>query len=585
MGVGNRQARVGRRWRARALPCAALALAVLAVPASAQDRPPPLSGRAQAADANKNGVIDRDEARGPLDANFAEMDCNRSNSLDANEIRAFFTGAGCKSLAAAAPAPPRAKPPPLQPRAKALDANDNDVIDRDEARGPLDTNFAEMDCNKSNSLDANEIRAHFTGGGCKSIAAASPAPAAAAVPGGGCKVVRGGPPRAARRRPGTHPATAWPAGRRRASAGDGLARQRDRRAARADRSGPRTARRTPVRRRREPAAPPAEPVPVLGRLVARQSGVVASQVRGAVVEMRVEVGDRVERGQIVAVLAAGRMQAARDRAAASVARFRGLVAAAEAEYMKKRGELKRLGSLRKSAAFSRARYEDLERDVQARRGAVADRRGQLQEAQAQLRQAELDLADTRIEAPFPGVVTEKHIDIGTYLNVGARVVSILNDTDLEAEAEVPSDRLRGLTAGALVTLTLDDGSRHQATVRAVVPTENVRTRTRPVRFTADFGKTGMTLAADQSVTVLIPIGGRGQMATVHKDAVVRSGADAFVFVVEDKRARRVKVRLGDAIGGRCVVLDGVKPGQEVVVRGNETLGRGGPVRIRGATGS
>ena len=87
------------------------------------------------------------------------------------------------------------------------------------------------------------------------------------------------------------------------------------------------------------------------------------------------------------------------------------------------------------------------------------------------------------------------------------------------------------------------------------------------------------------MTVLIPIGGRGQMATVHKDAVVRSGADAFVFVVADKRARRVKVRLGDAIGGRFVVLDGVKPGQELVVRGNETLGRGGPVRIRGATGS
>ncbi len=540
MGVGNRQARVGRRWRARALPCAALALAVLAIPASAQDRPPPLSGRAQAADANKNGVIDRDEARGPLDANFAEMDCNRSNSLDGNEIRAFFTGAGCKSLAAAAPAPARAKPPPLQSRAKALDANDNDVIDRDEARGPLDTNFDEMDCDRSNSLDANEIRAHFTGGGCKSIAAASPAPAASAP---APNRRRRGPPGGGGRPPSM------------------------------------------VSLDSVIAEPLAQTVPVLGRLVARQSGVVASQVRGAVVEMRVEVGDRVERGQIVAVLAAGRMQAARDRAAASVARFRGLVAAAEAEYMKKRGELKRLGSLRKSAAFSRARYEDLERDVQARRGAVADRRGQLQEAQAQLRQAELDLADTRIEAPFPGVVTEKHIDIGTYLNVGARVVSILNDTDLEAEAEVPSDRLRGLTAGALVTLTLDDGSRHQATVRAVVPTENVRTRTRPVRFTADFGKTGMTLAADQSVTVLIPIGGRGQMATVHKDAVVRSGADAFVFVVADKRARRVKVRLGDAIGGRFVVLDGVKPGQEVVVRGNETLGRGGPVRIRGATGS
>ncbi len=540
MGMGDGEASVGRRARARCLPCAALVLAALAVPVSAQDKPPPLSGRAQAADANNNGVIDRDEARGPLAANFAAMDCDKSNSLDGNEIRAFFTGAGCRSLAAAPPGGPataKARPPPLQPRAKTLDANDNGVIDRDEARGPLEENFAAMDCDKSNSLDANEIRAHFTGGGCKSVAAAATSAPAAAAP-------------APNRRP--------PAGGRPPAM---------------------------VTLDSVIAEPGARTVPVIGRLVARQSGVVASQVRGAVIEMRVDVGDRVERGQIVAVLAAGRMQTARDRAAASVARFRGLVAAAEAEYRKKRGELRRLDRLRKSAAFSRARYEDLERDVQARSGALADRRGQLQEAQAQLRQAELDLADTRIEAPFPGVVTQKHIDIGTYLNVGARVVSILNDTDLEAEAEVPSGRLRGLSVGALVTLTLDDGSRHQATVRAIVPIENVRTRTRPVRFTADFGKTGMRLAADQSVTVLIPVGGRGQVATVHKDAVVRSGSDAFVFVVEDNLARRVKVRLGDGLGPRFVVLDGVKPGQEVVVRGNETLGRGGPVRIRGATGS
>ena len=87
-------------------------------------------------------------------------------------------------------------------------------------------------------------------------------------------------------------------------------------------------------------------------------------------------------------------------------------------------------------------------------------------------------------------MTEKHIDIGTYLNVGARVASILNDTDLEVEAEVPSDRLSELSTGALVALTLDDGSRHRATVRAVVPTENVRTRTRPVRFTPNFARPG-----------------------------------------------------------------------------------------------
>ncbi len=540
IGVGNGRAAAGPRGIVLAVAGAALVCAVLGGAASAQDK---LSPRAQAADANGNGVIDRDEAGGPLAANFDEMDCNKSNSLDGSEIRAFFTGAGCKSVAAApagtAPAPAKPPPPPLSARAKAADANGNGVIDRDEAGGPLAANFDEMDCNKSNSLDGSEIRAFFTGAGCKSLAAAArPATPAAASPTG-----QRSPPRSGGRPPAT------------VTLDDVI------------------------------AEPLAKTTPVIGRLVARQSGVVASQVRGAVVEMRVDVGDRVERGKIVAVLAAGRMQAARDRAAASVARFRGVVAAAEAEYRKKQGEIKRLGRLRKSAAFSRARYEDLERDVQARRGAVADRRGQLKEAQAQLRQSELDLADTRIMAPFPGVVTEKHIDIGTYLNVGARVVSILNDTDLEAEAEVPSDRIVELAPGALVTLTLDDGSRHRATVRAIVPTENVRTRTRPVRFTPNFGKTRMRLAADQSVTVLIPIGGGRQVATVHKDAVVRGGADAFVFVVKDSLARRVKVRLGDGLGSRFVVFEGVKPGQKVVIRGNETLGRGGPVRIRGGAGS
>ena len=533
MSVGSCRDRAGLLYPAIAV----LLLAAAVVPASAQDKPPPLSPRAQAADANGNGVIDRDEAGGPLAANFDEMDCDRNDALDGNEIRAFFTGAGCKSLAAASggSAPAQAKaPPPLSARAKAADANGNGVIDRDEAGGPLAANFDEMDCDKSNALDGNEIRAFFSGAGCKSLAAAG------------------------------KPETAAPS-----------------------RNRPRSGGRPPATVTLDDviAEPLAKTVPVIGRLVARQSGVVASQVRGAVAEVRVDVGDRVERGQIVAVLVGGRMKAARDRAGASVARFRGVVAAAEAEYRKKRDELKRLDRLRKSAAFSRARYQDLQRDVQSRQGALADRRGQLQEARARLREAELDLADTRIKAPFPGVVTEKHIDIGTYLNVGARVVSILNDTDLEAEAEVPSDRLNGLSPGALVTLTLDDNSRHRATVRAVVPTENVRTRTRPVRFTPNFGKTRMRLAADQSITVLIPVGGGRQVATVHKDAVVRGGADAFVFVVEDNLAKRVKVRLGDGMGSRFVVFDGVRPGQKVVVRGNETLGRGGPVRIQGGAGS
>ena len=135
-----------------------------------------LSGRGKAADKNKNGVIDRDEAGGPLKSNFEEMDCNKSGTLDGAEIRGFFTGVECPAPAASAPvaAPVMAKkaPPPLSDRGKAADKNKNGVIDRDEAGGPLKSNFAEMDCDKSGTLDGGEIKGFFTGVECPKPVAA-----------------------------------------------------------------------------------------------------------------------------------------------------------------------------------------------------------------------------------------------------------------------------------------------------------------------------------------------------------------------------------------------------------------------------
>ena len=55
----------------------------------------PLSDRAKGLDANKNGLVDRDEARGPLAANFDDMDCDKNGGLDGAEIPAFFQGKGC----------------------------------------------------------------------------------------------------------------------------------------------------------------------------------------------------------------------------------------------------------------------------------------------------------------------------------------------------------------------------------------------------------------------------------------------------------------------------------------------------------
>ena len=199
------------------------------------------------------------------------------------------------------------------------------------------------------------------------------------------------------------------------------------------------------------------------------------------------VGDRVKKGDVIARLARKRLEAERDKVSATVATRRALVKFAQAEYSKKTQELRRITNLKKSSTFSRARYEDLQRDVEARQASIAERQSQLKEAQAQLNQVIIDLHNTAIRAPYNGVVSEKHTEVGAYVSVGTRVVSLINDTEIEVEAEVPSRNITGLTSGFPVRFSLDDGTQHRAIVRSVVPRENVRTRTRPVRFIPDFG--------------------------------------------------------------------------------------------------
>ena len=85
-------------------------------------------------------------------------------------------------------------------------------------------------------------------------------------------------------------------------------------------------------------------------------------------------------------------------------------------------------------------------------------RAQLLQAESQLKRANVDLQDGEIRAPYPGVVSAKHTEVGAYLNVGSPVVTLINDLDIEIEADIPGNRLGGLAKGTTLRLTLEDGS-------------------------------------------------------------------------------------------------------------------------------
>lgn len=326
--------------------------------------------------------------------------------------------------------------------------------------------------------------------------------------------------------------------------------------------------------------PVVETVPIYGRFVARQMSDVASRVRGAVAMIRADVGDRVKAGDAIAVLVSDMLRAERDLKAAELSEFQARVKSAEAQLRLSEQELKRIERLRRSAAFSQARYEDKRQDVARSRSLLVEAQAKVDAARAELRMADINLKNTTVRAPFAGVVSQRHTDVGAFLNVGDRVVTLINDSEMEIEAEIPSARLNGLGAGTVVRGELEDKTPFEAAVRAVVPHENPLARTRTVRLSANIGTNGSRIAVNQSVRLMIPVGKPRQVVSVHKDAVVQRGGRPVVYVVENGQAAVRPVRLGDAVGGRFVVLGGLKPGERVVVRGNERLRPGQKVRER-----
>jgi len=329
--------------------------------------------------------------------------------------------------------------------------------------------------------------------------------------------------------------------------------------------------------------PLSQTVPVIGRLVARQSGVVAARIGGPVADMQVSVGDRVKRGDILGVLDTARLQRQRALLAADVAETIAQINLAESLLALRRQELARLDGLKNSAAFSKGRHEDTRQQVVVEQSSVGVAMARKERAEANLALAEIDLYYAEVRAPYDGVVTLVHTETGSWVTSGGPVVSMVGDRQLEIEADVPANRIPALESGMVVSIALDDDSLYQAVVRVVVPEENPLTRTRQVRFTPDVEMADRALAVNESVVLQVPAGPYREVVTVHKDALITRQGQTLVYIAADGKANIRPVEIGVAVGGRFEVISGVASGELAIIRGNERLRPGQGVTVAGAS--
>lgn len=301
-----------------------------------------------------------------------------------------------------------------------------------------------------------------------------------------------------------------------------------------------------------------------GNIAAWQEASVGTEADGLrLSEVKVNVGDRVRRGQVLA-----RFDAA--PVATELAHSRAGLAESEAALAEAAANAQRARDLQASGALSAQQinqYVTAERMAQARTDA----------ARAVARTQELRLAQTQVRAPDDGVISARSATVGAVLPTGQELFRLIRRSRLEWRAEVAAPQLARLSPGQGATVTPVGGGAIHGTVRMVAPA--VDTQTRNGLVYVDLPEGG-TARAGMFARGEIEVGPGSSALTLPQAAVLqREGFDYVLRVGADSRVLQTKVKLGRRAGDRVEILAGVDAASRVVATGGGFLGDGDLVNV------
>ena len=300
-----------------------------------------------------------------------------------------------------------------------------------------------------------------------------------------------------------------------------------------------------------------------GNITAWQEASVGTEANGLrLAQVRVNVGDVVKRGQVLAVFAPETVQADAAQMRAGLAEAEAMLAEAVANAQRAR-DLQASGAL---SAQQINQYFTAERTAQARVEA--------QRAMAKVQQ--LRLAQTQVLAPDDGIISARSATVGAVLPAGQELFRMIRGGRLEWRAEVAASDLAQLKPGLPVSVTPAGGAPVKGTVRMVAPTVDPATRNGIVYVDLNepgSARAGMFARGDFEV-------GSGQALTLPQTAVLlRDGFSYVLRVQADSKVAQTKVTVGRRAGDRVEITGGLDPKARVVASGGGFLADGDTVRV------
>ena len=306
----------------------------------------------------------------------------------------------------------------------------------------------------------------------------------------------------------------------------------------------------------------------VGTVQAAQTSQISSQTTGNILEIRAHEGDRVQSGQVLAVIDDAQPRAAVDQATAALTAAEKEVSAADSDFALAESTLKRYQQLYEKQSVSPQEFDEVNAKYLSAEAQRDMSRARQAQAAAALAQARTSLGYTRVCAPFSGVVTAKMADAGTLASPGVPIFTIEDTGAYRLEVNVDESDVHLVHLKEAVPVAIDSLGDAQLSgkVAQIVPAADPASRSFLVKISlpADarlrsglFGRA--RFARGQRQALVIP-----------RTSVVERGQLEGVYVLDANQIAELRyVTLGANAGDEVEVLSGLQDGDKLVAAPGE----------------
>ena len=307
-----------------------------------------------------------------------------------------------------------------------------------------------------------------------------------------------------------------------------------------------------------------------GSVAAWQEASVGSESNGLrLAEVRVNVGDIVKKGQVLATFSP-------ETVNADVAQSRAALAEARATAADAAGNAARARTLEQTGALS-------QQQINQYRTTAETARAKVEAAEAALAAQQVRRGNTQVLAPDDGVISARTATVGGVVSAGAELFKMIRQGRLEWRAEVTSAELGRIAIGTPVTVISASGAQVPGKVRAVAPTVDPQTRNALVYVDIPnvLHNTGIKAGMFARGDFLL---GQSSATTVPQASIVpRDGFNYLLLLQPDNRVSQLKIDTGRRVGDRVEITTPLPADARVVVQGAGFLNDGDLVRVVDAT--